>query len=312
MLTANGVTLDMETRCVEVEGRIVELTETEAIILDCLMHMVGRFVRADDISREFGYRFADHTIEVHLSNMNNKLGDDGRRIIRTRPSFGFGFFGLDDFEPIDRVYLKSGQLRMYPVSKRVIVGEHEVELTSTQFVLLRCLLLRSGRCVSHDEIMEAMGCQSDHMVMVHVHNLRGKLKPFGFDQIRTIRQFGYLIPSELPTACRELTGEEWLDHIISVNGVVLDQDKKEATFEGRTIRLSRMEFVILEALMLHAGRVYSREALLAVMYPNPLDREYCELHNVEVHIANTRRRLKAAGADGLIVTKLGFGYKFLK
>lgn len=78
-----------------------------------------------------------------------------------------------------------------------------------------------------------------------------------------------------------------------------------AAVAGRRIDLTAKEWGLLEQLALRHGRVVARDLLWERCYdfneePNP--------NRIEAHIANLRRKLAEAGADGLIRTCRGQGY----
>ena len=75
----------------------------------------------------------------------------------------------------------------------------------------------------------------------------------------------------------------------------------QVSLAGNAISLSAREFSIVHALLLHKGRVHSREQLEQNLYGWG---EEVESNSVEVHIHNIRKKL---GSD-LIRTIRGFGY----
>lgn len=67
--------------------------------------------------------------------------------------------------------------------------------------------------------------------------------------------------------------------------------------------LTKREHLILQLLQQHPGRYFSREEILAAVWP---DDSYVSERTVDVHIARLRKKM---GADGnRIVNKTGFGY----
>ena len=67
--------------------------------------------------------------------------------------------------------------------------------------------------------------------------------------------------------------------------------------------LTKREHLILQLLQQHLGRYFSREEILAAVWP---DDSYVSERTVDVHIARLRKKM---GADGnRIVNKTGFGY----
>jgi len=97
--------------------------------------------------------------------------------------------------------------------------------------------------------------------------------------------------------------------ILSHKGLVLDPEKQKVTLNGQRIELTHHEFTLLHALMAAPGRVFSRDELLAFLYPN---RESIVIDRVvDVHIGKVRQKLEKDPANPtLILTVRGSGYRF--
>jgi DNA-binding response OmpR family regulator len=78
---------------------------------------------------------------------------------------------------------------------------------------------------------------------------------------------------------------------------------------GRRIELTHHEFKLLHALMAAPGRVFSRDELLAYLYPN---RESIVIDRVvDVHIGKIRQKLEKDPTNpSFILTVRGSGYRF--
>ncbi|MCA6218222.1 winged helix-turn-helix domain-containing protein [Ideonella sp. B7] len=83
--------------------------------------------------------------------------------------------------------------------------------------------------------------------------------------------------------------------------VALDPAGRSVTLAGEPVALSAREFDLLQALMLNAGRVLSREQLEQHLYSWGQE---VESNAVEVHVHHLRRKLRPE----LIVTVRGVGY----
>jgi two-component system catabolic regulation response regulator CreB len=87
---------------------------------------------------------------------------------------------------------------------------------------------------------------------------------------------------------------------------VLDEERRQIRFYGRTLELSRYEYGILRLLVLKPGRVYTRDELLDKVWEDgsgSLDR------TVDAHIKTLRAKLKAvAPQTEPIRTSRGSGY----
>lgn len=92
---------------------------------------------------------------------------------------------------------------------------------------------------------------------------------------------------------------------LSAQDVVLDPAAHTVEQAGRPVVLAQREFAMLQALMLNAGRVLSREQLEQHLYSWGHE---VESNAVEVHIHHLRRKLGA----GLIQTVRGVGYVLLR
>ena len=90
-------------------------------------------------------------------------------------------------------------------------------------------------------------------------------------------------------------------------GLVVDRDKKECRLDNRVIPMPRKEFEILAMLLEHRGQVFSREQIIARIWPEEvvvLDRV------VDVNITRLRTKLGDYGKH--IVTRSGYGYGFME
>ena len=90
--------------------------------------------------------------------------------------------------------LSAGGVRLDPAAHRVTVNDVEIELTATEFKLLRLLMERSGRVQSRTDLLETVWqAQPDiqtRTVDMHVQRLRTKLGAAG-DCVETVRGVGY-------------------------------------------------------------------------------------------------------------------------
>jgi DNA-binding response OmpR family regulator len=88
---------------------------------------------------------------------------------------------------------------------------------------------------------------------------------------------------------------------LQLRDVVMDASARQVSRAGETITLSTREFDLLQALLLNAGRVLSREQLEQHLYRWGHE---VESNTIEVHIHHLRRKMGA----GLIDTVRGVGY----
>jgi DNA-binding response OmpR family regulator len=86
-----------------------------------------------------------------------------------------------------------GRVRLDPAARRVLVDDTEVQLTATEFDLLRFLMGQPGRVFSREQLISQVWGYSAvagvRTVDVHVAQVRGKLGDAS--PIRTVRGVGY-------------------------------------------------------------------------------------------------------------------------
>jgi len=86
----------------------------------------------------------------------------------------------------------------------------------------------------------------------------------------------------------------------------LDEERRQITYFGRPLELSRYEYKLLGVLLKRPGRVYSRDELLELVWDAPeasLDR------TVDAHVKNLRAKLRDIRPDvDPIATHRGMGY----
>lgn len=90
-------------------------------------------------------------------------------------------------------------------------------------------------------------------------------------------------------------------------GIVLSPERFECRIGEEELDLTPVEFRMLQALMSHPGRVYSRDSLMKSSYAD--DRIVSD-RTIDSHIKNLRKKLsKAADDDEIIHSIYGVGYK---
>jgi DNA-binding response OmpR family regulator len=95
---------------------------------------------------------------------------------------------------------------------------------------------------------------------------------------------------------------------MEVGGLVVDEDRFEASCHGQPVPLTATEFKILAALVRNAGLVLSRGKLLDLLGE---DYEGYE-RTIDAHVKNLRRKLREVNISSpcSITTVQGVGYKF--
>jgi DNA-binding response OmpR family regulator len=94
-------------------------------------------------------------------------------------------------------------------------------------------------------------------------------------------------------------------------GLVMDVDRHEVTLDGREVRLTVLEYKLLQALMEFPGRAFTRDQLFAHLYA--YDENVVTERTIDVHIGKIREKLGDDPArPRYIQTIRGVGYKLLE
>jgi len=106
------------------------------------------------------------------------------------------------------------------------------------------------------------------------------------------------------------TERETPARVLRRGALEMDVDRHRVTVEGREVRLTKVEFRLLQALLEAPERVYSRDSLLNRIYAHHeaavVDRA------IDVHVGKLREKLGDDPAQPrFIVTVRGVGYKLL-
>lgn len=95
---------------------------------------------------------------------------------------------------------------------------------------------------------------------------------------------------------------------LSLGGLTIDSASRSTWKEGVPVELTAREFDLLELLMKHPQRVYSREQLLNQVWGYAYTGEY---RTVDVHIRRLREKIERnTSQPEFIFTKWGVGYYF--
>jgi DNA-binding response OmpR family regulator len=118
------------------------------------------------------------------------------------------------------------------------------------------------------------------------------VKPFSF--VVLVAQLRALLRRRGPVVGRVVLGP-----------LVVDPGAGTASVEGREIELSGREVAVLYALAARPGETVTKDELLTAVWGDGA----AARNVVEVYVGYLRRKLAVAGADGLVTTVRGHGYR---
>jgi len=116
-------------------------------------------------------------------------------------------------------------------------------------------------------------------------------------------------PRELVSRVRALFRRRAPQHsgeALSYGPLTIDPARHEVAVEGRPVKMGMAEFKLLKYLVGHPERVFSRGQLLDSVWG---DHVFIEERTVDVHVLRLRKALAAVGAQGLVQTVRGLGYR---
>ena len=93
----------------------------------------------------------------------------------------------------------------------------------------------------------------------------------------------------------------------SVTRLQTDAERWTATLDGKPLDLTRREFMLVQALVARHGRVFSRDELLNLAFPD--DTEVFD-RTIDSHIRNIRRKIAALSDSDPIRSVYGVGYAY--
>jgi two-component system, OmpR family, response regulator BaeR len=95
-----------------------------------------------------------------------------------------------------------------------------------------------------------------------------------------------------------------------VGPIVLDEETHQVTVGNEEVNLTPSEFGLLQVMMAHPGRVYSRNALISKV--QGYDFEGYD-RTIDTHVKNLRKKIASKlPEEEIISTVYGVGYKFVE
>ncbi len=87
--------------------------------------------------------------------------------------------------------------------------------------------------------------------------------------------------------------------------LIVNLSNSSIQFREQTAELSRNEFIIIQFMMRHIGKIVSRDDLMQVLWN---DEQFIDDNTLTVNVNRLRRKIAQLGLDDFIGTRKGMGY----
>jgi DNA-binding response OmpR family regulator len=122
--------------------------------------------------------------------------------------------------------------------------------------------------------------------------------PFSFDEM--LARIEVLLRTRPPL-------KKEVQPMLRVDLLRLDLVKRTLMFQQSKLRMQPTEFRLLEFMMRHAGEVLTRSMIFEAVWDRHFDRD---TNLIDVHVARLRKKVRELGAQQMIRTVRGSGYRF--
>ena len=148
------------------------------------------------------------------------------------------------------------------------------------------IIMVSARDSEHDKVLALEAGADDYIT-----------KPFGAREL--LARIHALLRRRVPQACADT---------VQLGGLRLDPHTHRVTAGARQLDLGRVEFRLLNFLMLNPERVHSRAQLLDQVWGSDV---FLDERTVDTHVGRLRSALQPSGHQEHIETVRGSGYRFV-
>ena len=161
------------------------------------------------------------------------------------------------------------------------------------------IIVVSARAEAHDKV-ELLKLGADDYLA----------KPFDLEELhaRIIVQLRHAARSAAPTHVdsSEANGTTAQTALLRYKDWVVDPEARTLFAAGKPVKLTRLEYNIVEVLVRRPKKVFTKQELFETAWSEAC---FVEEKVINVHVSNIRTKLKPSGTDGYIQTVWGIGFK---
>jgi DNA-binding response OmpR family regulator len=180
------------------------------------------------------------------------------------------------------------------------LGVHEYDIAILDLMLphvpgievLRAL--RAAQAPTRVLVLSARDQIEDRVTALNLGADDYLVKPFEFAELR----------ARVLALLRRRYGE--VSSKLTIGELTLDTNARVASLRGAPLPLTPKEYALLETLLRHRGRSFTRAALFERLYDGLSE---ASDRVIEVMVSTLRTKLDKAGLPALVETRRGFGYR---
>ncbi len=116
---------------------------------------------------------------------------------------------------------------------------------------------------------------------------------------------GQVLLAHIDAVLRRSQGAQEQGRVIEYRGLSLDLARSRATYEGRSVELTKNELRILSLLMRRKGEIVSREDIMVELWNSDT---FIDDNTLTVNMNRLRKTLASIGVTDYLVTHRGQGY----
>ena len=153
------------------------------------------------------------------------------------------------------------------------------------------IIVLSARSNEKDKVNALDGGANDYIT-----------KPFGTEELLA------RVRATLRNSRQRLDADGVVRSSYTVNGLLIEYDRRRITVKGEEVKLTQTEYNIVELLATHSGRELTYTEIINKIwrYADP-----GSVKKLQVNMANIRKKLGARpGEASYVVNELGIGYRF--
>lgn len=125
-------------------------------------------------------------------------------------------------------------------------------------------------------------------------------------RIRRDEETGWRLACSGDLNCGMVVAQPVSEEALTRGPLTVDPDSRRATVGETSLQLARKEFALLLVLATQPDRVFTKEELLATIWGHT---GLSRTRTLDSHASRLRRKLRKAGAEGMVVNSWGIGYR---